>query len=217
MGIFHKGLPMSICPLDNNPKGEKHQARLLDIDKQFIIINTGVPVKIKAGAEVKIDFHIEKGIFSFESSIQSVEGKNKILLVKPKVIHKKKIRDSDRMDLTINIFYTLWTESGRFEAETRDISEHGLRVVSAKKLKTETLLSLNFYIKEPKIRVICQGVIAWCKIDEENKHLFELGIQFTTLSNDIRKKLRKYVKKTIEVFQVDKSEWDESAYDKFDG
>jgi len=215
VGIFKKGLPMSICPLDNNPEGNKHQGRLMDIDKQFIIINTGEPVNLRTEAEVRIDFHIERSIFSFESSVQSVEGADKILLVKPKVIHKKQIRDTDRMETAIKIFYTLWTETGRFEAETRDISEQGIRIVGAKKLRRGSLLSLNFYIKEPKIRVICQGSVAWCKTDEENEYLFESGIQFTTLSNEIRKKLNKYVKKVLEVYQAEKSEWDEGAYGKF--
>jgi len=206
---------MSICPLDNNPEGNKYQGRLMDIDKQFIIINTGEPVNLRTEAEVRIDFHIERSIFSFESSVQSVEGADKILLVKPKVIHKKQIRDTDRMETAIKIFYTLWTETGRFEAETRDISEQGIRIVGAKKLRRGSLLSLNFYIKEPKIRVICQGSVAWCKTDEENEYLFESGIQFTTLSNEIRKKLNKYVKKVLEVYQAEKSEWDEGAYGKF--
>jgi len=216
MSILKKGLPISICPEENNPAGNKYQCRLIDIDKQFIIVSSRDTACLKAGEKIIAEFFIESNSFTFDATIHGSENDDKVIIEKPEVIHKKRIRNVDRMSLREKVNYTLWTEKGRFDAETRDISERGIRVVGSKALKKGSLLSINLYLKEPRIRLICQAQVAWCRTAEENEHLHETGIHFTTLSNETRKKLSKFVKKVMEVQGVEQTHWDESAYSRFD-
>jgi len=91
--------------------------------------------------------------------------------------------------------YTPWTESGRFETKLTDLSELGIRMQGRRNIKKGTLISIDFYIKDDKIRVLCQGQVAWCRTNEENDQLFDTGVEFTTISNETRKRLTRFIQK----------------------
>lgn len=193
MALFEKDLPVTLCPVHDNPDGEKFQGRLKQVTQDHILVDTGQSVELGAVGDVIVEFRVDDNRFRFTTSVFNLAGPSAILLNKPKQVHRSKIREGPRVVIPLQIFYTPWTESGRFEAEVLDISESGLRMRGTKNVRKNALLSLDFYIKEQKIRVISQGLVAWSRASEENQHLTESGVQFTTISNDARKKLAKYL------------------------
>lgn len=193
MGLFQNDLPVSICPQADNPEGEKFQGRLRGIDSQFIHIFSPEGDRFAGGLTVKVEFRIDENNFNFESTVVRQDAGGLVHLAKPEVIKKSKLREGPRLEIKLPIKFTPWTEEGRFEAETLDVSESGIRMVGRKSLKNGNLISLDLYFKEPRIRVISQGLVAWCRMFEENEYLYESGVQFTTISNETRKKLARYL------------------------
>lgn len=193
MSLLEKDLPVSLCPVHDNPEGEKFQGRLKQVTADHLLIDTGHSVELGAGGDVIVEFRVDDNRFRFTSSVFNLSGPSGLLLHKPKTIHRSKIREGPRVVIPLQVFYTLWTETGRFEADVLDISESGMRIRGNKNLRKNSLLSLDFYIKDQKIRVITQGLVAWSKAGEENPHLTESGVQFTTISNEARKKLARYL------------------------
>lgn len=195
--VLQKDLPISVLPVDNNPEGNRFQATLKEIAKDHILIYASDIPPLAGNAKLSVEFRVEKHDFSFESSLKERQGQL-LHLNKPKTIHKNRIRDTRRILYELPIHYTMWTETGRFESKIVDISEDGIRMSSTKALKKGTLISLDFYIKAERLRVITQGLVVWCVRDKENDYLFETGVQFTTISNEAKKKLAKYIEKLAE-------------------
>ena len=193
MGLFEKDLAVTLCPVHDNPNGEKFQGRLKQVTQEHILVDTGQSVELGAVGDVIVEFRVDDNRFRFTTSVFNLAGPSAILLNKPKQVHRSKIREGPRVVLPIQVFYTPWTEPGRFEAEVLDISESGLRMRGNKNIRKNSLLSLDFYIKDQKIRVITQGLVAWSKASEENTHMTESGVQFTTISNEARKKLARFL------------------------
>lgn len=193
MSIFKKNLPVSICPLRDNPQGNKIQALLRAVDKDYILLETVPEIGTVAEFEALIEFSLDKNRFHFNTIVYKIKERPGLLLKKPKEIHRSRIREGPRVPLEIPIHYTPWTEEKRFSVETRDMSESGVRIQGLFELAQDSIISLDFYLKEPKIRVICQGLVSWSKPDPENNIFFQSGIQFTTISNEAKKKLARYL------------------------
>lgn len=193
MGIFEKDLPVTLCPVADNPEGIKYQGRLKAVTKEHILVDTGNSVELGAGGELLVEFRAEDSQFRFSATVHNLSGATGLLLNKPKIIHRSKIREGPRVELPMMLNYTIWTEGGRFEAEVLDMSESGVRMRGAKNLRKGTLISLDFYMKDAKIRVICQGLVAWSRADEDIPAMTVSGVQFTTISNDARKKLARHL------------------------
>ncbi|MBL8020603.1 MAG: PilZ domain-containing protein [Leptospirales bacterium] len=191
---LQKNLPVSVCPVENNEEGLKYQGQLKEIAKDSIVLFMGESAPLSVGAEIVVEFKVEKNQFFFETTIKKINGAM-LDLHKPKAIHKSKIREGHRMSTDMKMNYTPWTESGRFETKLTDLSELGVRMQGRKELKKGMLISIDFYIKEDKIRVLCQGQVAWCRVNEENDQLFDTGVEFTTISNETRKRLTRFIQK----------------------
>ncbi len=150
---------------------------------------------LAAGAAVEAEFRIDKSSYRFESTLKTLDG-GSVTLHKPKQIHKTRVREGRRIDTDMKLFYTPWTESGRFETQMLDLSDVGVRMLGRRELKKGMLVSLDFYIKEDKIRVLCQGQVAWCRTDPQNEFSFETGVEFTTISNETRKRIARFIEKS---------------------
>lgn len=193
MGVLQRDLPVSVCKLLNNPMGEKIQGKLLSIDLEKLAFDTGEAAPLEKGTPVRVEFRVDRYDFRFETTVFSTPTDPKLFLTKPKEMHKSRVRDVGRIPMDLEAFFTIWTETGRFKGRIIDLSELGIRMEGIKALNKGTLISLNFYIKEMKIRVICQGLVAWCDVSPENQYLYDIGVEFTTISNDTKKKLARFV------------------------
>lgn len=192
MGLLQKELAVSIFPLENNDSGDRIQGRLKGVDRQYIVIAILGQPPFPEGSPLLVEFWIDRSVYKFETSLKYL--KNGLLyLEKPEVINRSKLREGPRVSYNRRLHYTLWSEPGRFEADLQDISETGLRMMTRRPLAKNALISIDFYIKEAKMRIICQALIAWCRQTEENEYLYDTGIQFTTLSNENRKKLARFL------------------------
>lgn len=192
MQLLKKDLPISICPLRENPRGKKYQGRLYAMNESFLQIFSPEAHNVAIGAEIQAEFQIDVHQFSFECVVVRL-AENLVFVNRPSVIRKSKLREGPRVKIAMPIHYTLWSEPGRFEADLQDISETGIRIVSRHALKKQMVVSLDLYFRDSKIRVICQGQVAWSQATEENRYLFESGIQFTTISNETKSNLALYL------------------------
>jgi hypothetical protein len=195
MSVFQQNLPIQILPNSNNPEGTKYQG-LLDAME-----STAMKIKMDStffqtdiSGSISVEFSMSNYNFQFDSSILS-KGNNSIISIeKPKVIHKSQIRKTQRLRTNIPFNFTLWTEGGRFDAFITDISTVGIKIRTTKQLHKNLLLSLNVYIPGGSLRFICQGLVMWCKQEEDNELTFLAGIKFTTLSIDSMKKVDKFIR-----------------------
>ncbi|MCP5480460.1 MAG: PilZ domain-containing protein [Spirochaetales bacterium] len=203
---MQKDLPVSICPLDDNPEGVRYQGLLKSIDSDHILVYSPHAKALHLANRVSLEFRIDRNDFRLTTSILNLAPKDQLLLRKPKQIHKKQIREGQRLSYSLPVKYTLWTKTGRHEAELRDLSDQGLRMVGNQPLRKNSLVSLDFYIKDAKTRVITQGMVIWSRKDEENEHLIESGIHFTTISNEARKKIARFVAERAPFEEEDEDE-----------
>lgn len=193
MPLKQKDLPVNVCPLEGNEEGLKVQALLRGLDSSHIRLFAPEPGPLRATMPVELDFRVDKHEFVLSTKIAKVAEGGDIVLFKPASIRRRRIRDARRVPLEMRIFFTLWTETGRHDGDMQDLSADGFRMISRKSLRRGTLISLDFYVRSARIRVIGQGLVAWCRTVEDNEYLFESGIQFTTISNETRKKLARFV------------------------
>ncbi len=191
---LQKNLAVSVCPLSGNPEGNKFQGQLREVLRDGMTLFLGDAPSLPAGTPVLVEFKIEKNQFSFETTTKGADGAM-LSLAKPAAIKRSKLREGHRMVVDMKMAYTPWTESGRFETNLVNLSELGVRMIGRRELKKGTLLSIDFYVKEDKIRVLCQGQVAWCRPTPDNDQLFETGVEFTTISNETRKRLTKFITK----------------------
>lgn len=195
MGLLQKDLPVSLCPSENNPEGIRIQGKLQGVNQKFILVSADSHFPMQAGLGLSLEFWMDRSTYRLETTVARILENGLIALRKPKVIHKSRLREGTRVPLPMRIHFTPWADSGRFEAELQDISETGIRMIGRKSLKKDALVSLDFYIKEARARIISQGMVVWCNPTEQNEFLFESGVQFTTLSNETRKKLSRHLER----------------------
>ncbi|MCR9142686.1 MAG: PilZ domain-containing protein [bacterium] len=193
MGIFQTDLPLSLCPIADNAEGQKHQGLLKKVDGEHILVETGDSLKLAVNEHLAVEFRLQDSNFRFETSVANLAGPRGLLLLKPKIIHRSKVREGPRVALPLEVQYTLWTESGRFSGGVLDISESGLRMHTPHRLSKGQLLSLDFYIKAAQCRVITQALVVWVRDDEERTGEIQAAVHFTTIANDARKKLARHL------------------------
>lgn len=191
---LQKDLPVSLRPLVSNDEGARFQGRLKEIAAEGIVMYVPDFPALPAGTPIEAEFRIDKSSYRFESTLKSLAS-GTVTVHKPKQIHKTRVREGRRIAADMKLFYTPWTESGRFETQMLDLSDIGVRMQGRRELKKGMLVSLDFYVKEDKIRVLCQGQVAWCKQDPENEFLFETGVEFTTISNETRKRIARFIER----------------------
>jgi len=189
---LQKNLAVSICPQSDNPEGNKFQGQLREVGADAMQLFVAEPLTLSPGDPVVVEFKIEKNQFSFEAKTQSMTG-SLLPPSNPAAIKRSRLREGHRLAVDMKMAYTPWTESGRFETTLVDLSEMGVRMIGRKQLKKGMLVSIDFYVKEDKIRVLCQGQVAWWRATPDNDQLFETGVEFTTISNETRKRLTKFI------------------------
>lgn len=193
MGIFQTDLPLSLCPIAGNAEGKKYQGLLKKVDGDHILVETGNSLELAVDEHLAVEFRLQDSNFRFETSVANLSGTQGLLLVKPKEIHRSKVREGPRVALPLQVQYTLWTESGRYPGGVLDISESGLRMHTPHHLSKGQLLSLDFYIKAAQCRVITQALVVWARDDEERTGETQAAVHFTTIANDARKKLARHL------------------------
>ena len=200
MSIFRQNLPVQIIPKSNNPEGIKYQGILEVMESVNMKIKVDESFFTKEiSGNIDVEFSMASFNFKFESKIMPGKEEFSIWIQKPNVIHKSQIRKTLRAKTDVKFTYTLWTEGGRFEATMTDLSIVGIKMIGAKELQKNTLLSLNVFIPGASLRFICQGLVMWCRPHPEMEYMYETGVKFTTLSIDAIKKVDKFVKDKLQV------------------
>lgn len=193
MALLQKDLPITLCPLKDNPEGFKYQGLLKKVDREFILVDTGDSLELARNMDLTVEFRVQDNNFRFETSVANLAGTRGLLLRKPQVIHRSRVREGPRIKIPLEVHYTIWTENGRFRGEVIDISESGLSMFTPHRLQKGQLLSLDFYIKEARCRVISQALVVWARDADDRLGEMHAGIQYTTISNETRKKLARHL------------------------
>ncbi|MFH1768883.1 MAG: PilZ domain-containing protein [Candidatus Omnitrophota bacterium] len=83
-----------------------------------------------------------------------------------------------------------------FPSRTENISGGGIRIILEEPLEHATLVDIDLKLKED-VAVNCCGKIIWVveKIhpDDKNARLYDVGIQFTKISDDDRKAITDFI------------------------
>ncbi len=194
MGLLQKDLALSILPLSNNPRGNRYQALLKGADQQFMSTQTRGNLGLARGLPLLVEFRIESNEFKFETQVAQDTSDGVLIMNRPRMVRKTRIREAPRIPLSMSVHFSNWNRTEeRAQATMLDISELGVRMVSASAVKKNALISLDFFIKEAGIRVMTQAQAAWCRDSTIGQDLYEIGAQFTTLSTEIRYNLGRYV------------------------
>lgn len=121
-----------------------------------------------------------------------VKDDYQIILSRPEEIQKNRLREGRRVQHYCDLIYTVWKENPQYNARLIDISETGVRFLSRRPHKQGEILSISLYIRDAKVRIIGQGLVAWCKLYDERGY-FEVALRYTTVSNSIRARLSLFI------------------------
>ena len=197
MSLLQKSMPIQVIPLVDNQQGNKYQGVLQSLDSEFIVISVDPEYLQQPPSEaVRLEFTMQNYQYHFDSEVVSRSGNALLSIKKPTKLYRSAIRRGRRLSVCLPINFTIWTETGRYDATMTDLSPVGLKMQASRFLQKNTLLSLNVYIPG-KLRFICQGLVRWCRSDPGAEGVYECGVLFTTLSNDAAKRVARYVEEEL--------------------
>ncbi len=180
--------------LQDLPGEPRFTVRLSDIDSRFLRFETSDTAQenFEPGRRVVLEFVLDRFAFEAVTVVNRIGARGEVFLDKPASFERRRVRRTVRTDIHTPMHYTLWTEVGRFQAELLDISEDGMRMLAYRDLARGELISLDFYLSEPGIRVSCQGTVKWCRSMEDGRKLYETGVQFITIPDEVRRQLARF-------------------------
>ncbi|OPX30414.1 MAG: hypothetical protein B1H08_01795 [Candidatus Omnitrophica bacterium 4484_171] len=114
-------------------------------------------------------------------------------------------RKSDRLNLSLRIFYKLpssseWT--GPLLVE--NIGGDGLKLNSKIKLKKDTEINLKIELPHEPQPITVKGKIVWCREKSPNLSGYSIGIEFSKMHPRDRRKFIKYIGKNILIEQLNR-------------
>lgn len=87
------------------------------------------------------------------------------------------MRDENRYPLEIPIHYTLEEEPEEFQDVLKNISEGGICFTTDEYIDVATEIELKLSIGATITEF--SGITVWCKTNEDNTELFDVGVQFS--------------------------------------
>ena len=202
MNLFEKGLPLCLIVQCGDEQTFKYMLSLKGSTDAGFFLESPIELSIPEGAKLSIEFLLKKYILFFTTTLLECKSNTQIYISKPIEIHKRKLRDSARIAHEAETKFSIWPDNLKYSGKVRDISDSGFRMTSIKMLRRGQVINVDLYLKEPKIRVMGQGVVVWTKYFENYNDLFEMAIKFTTVSNDIRNRLSKFIDDKIALDKV---------------
>jgi PilZ domain. len=102
-----------------------------------------------------------------------------------------------RFQLRTVVTYRLESEpSVDRSCESLDVSSSGLKLYMKEKLEKGTRLQVLFNLPEPWGNVFAKcTVVAWSR--QEDKNMFETGVEFIEIGTDARDKISSYIRKSL--------------------
>lgn|SRR3989338_3186698 len=102
-----------------------------------------------------------------------------------------------RLNISVDVdYYVISNEQDKHPTHSVNISTGGICIIAHEKLDVGTLLKLVITIPEIPPTVHATGRVAWVKsftIATEEKTKYDVGIEFTEISEEDRKKVKRYV------------------------
>lgn len=170
-------------------------------------VNDGVLMNIKSLMQIEVSFMSKSGNISFMSKVLSKVTNNtsSIEIEKPIKIDRKELREFFRIEINSLVeIYSLKEDSlstnlvrdKEYKVTCVDISGGGAKLISTTPMDNVKMIEADFSNIIQGFNAILAKILRCKKIDDSK---FEIGIQFTSLSDSDRDKIVQFVfKKQIE-------------------
>ncbi|MFH1655939.1 MAG: PilZ domain-containing protein [Candidatus Omnitrophota bacterium] len=100
-----------------------------------------------------------------------------------------------RLNTSVDVQYTVLEIKAAKEAKTKDISAGGICIIADEKLEVDCILGISVYLSGESMPITAKGKVVWTRpfqVGKENQH-FDVGVEFTEISPEDRKKIDQYV------------------------
>ena len=101
-----------------------------------------------------------------------------------------------RLNINVQINYAVIVDSTKYATTTQNISAGGICLMTDNPLKRGDILKLDIILPEDPPTISAIGKVVWVKsfnIVTEEKTRYDVGVEFTELSEAERKRIQKYV------------------------
>ena len=92
--------------------------------------------------------------------------------------------------------------SSRRTSFTEDISPAGIRILVDEEVKINTVLSLKIFLPASKEGIEAEGRVVWARsssfLTVEKKKHYDVGVEFTKIDENDRRRIWEYIVKNIE-------------------
>jgi len=75
---------------------------------------------------------------------------------------------------------------------TKDLSKGGMCMLVADPLRDDMIVTLSFNLPDD-MPITCRAKVEWCRVSKIDPDLFEVGLQFTEISDACRKAVADFV------------------------
>ncbi len=106
-----------------------------------------------------------------------------------KIVSKDK-RKSDRVPVSLNIFYSPVSfvgSSWKGPVVIQDLSGNGLRFLSPSLIRKKTRLNIKIVLPGSNDPVICKSEVSWTKRDAAEQ-AYQIGVKFNKMEDDQRRR-----------------------------
>jgi len=185
-----------------------YDSRIEDFDKDYIFVSMptekAVTVPLKPKTRLHVSFVMDMGRFSFKSMVvERVPGGLPMLkIARPEAIFRQELRNFFRVDTRISVKIMVNVEEDGvirqkvFDAKVLDLSGGGARVFTNAYLKKNDNIEVYFLGNVDRLEEV-KGVVRRARKIEDN---YDIGIEFTDLSQADRDKIIKHVfKRQVEM------------------
>lgn len=104
-----------------------------------------------------------------------------------------------RLSANVEVKYTVIGKPGEIKVFSTNISAGGLCITTEKSLVADTPLQLEIKIPDLKDSIPALARVVWQKPSINSDQKFEIGVEFTGISDFDRFNIRRYVEESLEV------------------
>jgi c-di-GMP-binding flagellar brake protein YcgR len=104
-------------------------------------------------------------------------------------------RRAKRIKLNINIEYDISEYQKWVEAQSRNLSENGICIITGKELAVGSVVQLKFTLPDTDVPLQVTGKVIWNEFSLDEDYYIQ-GLEFTGLSPDNLELVRKYISAT---------------------
>ncbi len=209
--ILKIGQLVHIEAMDSNDNPQRYSSRVEDLGDNIITlaspIKDRVPILLPLGSKVNVWYWDKVAVYTFRTTIldRKAEGVPVYILKAPDKVKRVQNREFVRVKAVLNVTLRYTNEqeyTKEIECKTRNISGGGIMLVINKPtdIMTGSEVFLKFNIYDKKVYSAGRVVRNYWELDSKGVEYNILGVEYTSISNEHRNIIVKYVyKKQVEL------------------